>query len=121
MQVIRSDERQSRQGDTFTGEVTLERVLEAQTEGGVSLSIVHFNDGARTYWHEHPGEQVLYILEGEGRVGTQRGEEVRVKPGDVVYEGPGERHWHGAAPGQSMTHISITTKGSPQWFGPPEE
>lgn len=121
MKVIRSEEHQSRQGETFTGEVTLESVLNAQTEGGVSFSIVHFKDGARTHWHEHPGEQVLYILEGEGRVGTHGGEEVRVKPGDVIHEGPGERHWHGAAPGQSMTHISVTTKGGPSWFGPPEE
>lgn len=120
MKVIRSNEHRSRKGDTFTGNVTQESVLNAQTEGGVSLSIVHFEDGARTNWHEHPGEQVLYILEGEGRVGNRR-EEYRVRPGDVIHEGPGERHWHGAAPGHSMTHISITTKGSPAWYESPEE
>lgn len=120
MKIIRSDEHQSRKGDTFTGDVTLESVLSAQSEGGVSLSIVHFEDGARTNWHEHPGEQVLYILEGEGRVGNGT-EEYRVKPGDVIHEGPGEPHWHGAAPGHSMTHISITTKGSPTWYDPPED
>lgn len=111
MKVIRGADHQSSQGDTFTGEVTREGVLNAQTEGGVSLSIVHFKDGARTYWHEHPGEQVLYILDGEGRVGTHDGTEVQVKPGDVIHEGPGERHWHGAVPGKSMTHISITKIG----------
>lgn len=120
MKIIRRDEHQSQQGTTFTGEVIQERILTPQTEGGLSISIVHFKDGARTHWHEHPGEQVLYILEGEGRVGNDR-EEFRVQPGDVVYEGPGEPHWHGAAPGQSMSHISITTVGSPTWFDPPEE
>lgn len=120
MKIVRSDEHQSRKGDTFTGEVTLDSVLSPQIEGGINISIVHFKDGARTHWHEHPGEQVLYILEGEGRVGNAS-EEYRVKPGDVVHEGPGERHWHGAAPGHSMTHISITTKGSPTWYEAPEE
>ena len=82
--------------------------------------IVRFTDGARTHWHVHPGEQVLYILEGEGRVGTEH-EEVQVAAGDVVYTPPGEKHWHGAMPGSSMTHISITTVGAPEWFEAPEE
>ncbi len=70
MKVIRKHEHESRQGETFTGKVTLESVLNAQTDGGVSVSMVHFEDGARTHWHAHPGEQVLIVLEGEGRVGT---------------------------------------------------
>jgi quercetin dioxygenase-like cupin family protein len=120
MKIIRGDEHRSMQGETFTGDVTLESVLNPQSEGGMSLSIVHFKDGARTHWHEHPGEQVLFVLEGEGRVGNEN-EQYTLKPGDVVHEGPGERHWHGAAPGKSMSHISITTKGSPTWFEAPEE
>ena len=70
---------------------------------------------ALTHWHAHPGEQILYILEGEGRVGNAS-EEIRVSAGDVVYTAPGEKHWHGAAPGSSMVHISITNVGSPTWF-----
>jgi len=76
---------------------------------------VTFEDGALTHWHEHPGEQILYILEGEGRVGNTS-EEIHVAAGDVVYTAPGERHWHGAAPSSSMTHNSITNVGSPAWF-----
>ncbi len=120
MKIIRAGESPTQQGTTFTGAVTLERVLTEQQPGGPSMSIVHFEDGARTHWHEHPGEQVLYILSGEGRVGTAS-EQFLVYPGDVIHAASGERHWHGAAPGQNMSHISITTHGSPTWYDAPEE
>lgn len=120
MKVVRREDGTSRKGDTFTGDVELTTMLPAQQPGGMALSIVHFEDGARTHWHVHPGEQILYILEGEGRVGTEQ-EEVRVKAGDVVHAASGARHWHGAAPGRSMTHLSITTGGPPQWFEAPSE
>lgn len=119
MKIVRKEEADIRTGDTFTGDVTLERVLEQQQESGMGVSVVHFRDGARTHWHEHPGEQILYILEGEARIGMA-GEEIRAKPGDVVHAAPGERHWHGAVEGQSMTHISVTTVGSPTWYEAPE-
>ena len=120
MKLLKPDERTGRKGDTFTGDVTLESVLSAQREHGMSVSVVHFTDGARTNWHEHPGEQVLYILEGAGRVGTED-EQFLVQPGDVVHAAPGERHWHGAAPGQTMTHLSVTNRGAPEWFETPAE
>lgn len=119
MKVVRRGEGDRERGTTFTGEVNLDRMLPAQREGGMNLSVVHFNDGARTNWHAHPGEQILYILTGEGRVGTDT-DEFRVGPGDVVYAAPGERHWHGAAPGHAMSHISVTNVGSPEWFGSPQ-
>ncbi len=119
MKVVRSGEVQGEQGTTFTGETRLARLLAAQQSGGMAVSLVRFEDGARTHWHVHPGEQLLYVLDGEGRVGTE-GEEMRVGPGDLVYAAPGERHWHGAAPGQSMAHLSVTTVGSPEWFEAPE-
>jgi quercetin dioxygenase-like cupin family protein len=115
MKVIRSNGGKIQEGTTFTNKATLNRLMPAQREGGIKLSIVTFEDGALTHWHEHPGEQILYILEGEGRIGNEK-EEMRVSVGDVVYTAPGEKHWHGAAPGSSMTHISITNVGSPTWF-----
>lgn len=120
MKVIRKGTAERQKGTTFTGPVTLERVLTAQRDGGMSLSVVHFEDGARTHWHTHPGEQILFVLEGEGRVGTET-EQLRVGPGDVIYSPPGERHWHGAAEGASMTHISVTTVGAPTWHEAPED
>jgi quercetin dioxygenase-like cupin family protein len=119
MKVVRGGEVEAEPGTTFTGEARLARLLAAQRPGGVAVSLVRFEDGARTKWHAHPGEQILYILEGEGRVGTEA-DETRLMPGDVVYAAPGERHWHGALPGRSMAHLSVTTVGSPQWFEAPE-
>jgi quercetin dioxygenase-like cupin family protein len=120
VKIIRTGEAQPRQGSTFTGNVDLRPLLTAQQPGGAQLSVVHFEDGARTHWHTHPGEQVLYVLDGVGRVGTETEESI-INPGDVVYAVSGERHWHGAAPGASMTHLSFTTVGSPEWFEAPED
>ena len=119
MKVVRGKNVHAEPGTTFTGDARLARLLDAQLPGGLAVSLVRFEDGARTHWHVHPGEQVLYVLEGEGRVGTET-EEVRLAPGDVVYAAPGERHWHGAAPGRAMAHLSVTTVGFPEWFDPPD-
>ncbi len=119
MKVIHTKDAQPQRGTTFTGTAVLERLLDAQREGGLSVSVVRFQDGARTYWHTHPGEQVLIILDGDGRVGTEE-QEIEVHSGDVVYAAPGEKHWHGAMPGKDMAHISITTGGAPDWLGPVE-
>jgi len=115
MKVIRNGEGESKEGTTFTNTAYLNPLLQAQREGGVKFTIVTFENGALTHWHEHPGEQILYILEGEGRVGNDQ-EEISVATGDLIYTGPGEKHWHGAAPGKSMTHISVTTVGPPIWY-----
>jgi quercetin dioxygenase-like cupin family protein len=119
MKVVRGGEVEAEPGTTFTGEARMARLLAAQEPGGVAVTLVRFEDGARTNWHVHPGEQVLYVLEGEGRVGTET-EELQVAAGDLVYAAPGERHWHGAMPGRSMAHLSLTTGGSPTWFGAPD-
>ena len=120
MKVVRSTEGAEKVGATFTGHATLRPQLAAQQEGGIKVTMVYFEDGSRTHWHDHPGEQVLYILEGKGRVGDGT-EEWVVEPGDIVHTGPGEKHWHGAYPGHSMTHLSITTVGSPAWYQAPED
>lgn len=113
MIVYREGDRMPHGGDTFSGVARLERV-HPQRDGGIGVAVVSFEDGARTHWHTHPGEQLLYIIEGEGRVGNEH-EEVEVSAGDVVYTAPGERHWHGAKVGHSMSHISITNVGAPEW------
>lgn len=120
MRLVRKEEAQSSVGTTFTGDVTLDRVLPPQVEGGLGVSVVHFKDGARTNWHDHPGEQILYILEGRARAGTAS-EQIEAGPGDVIHMPPGERHWHGAMPGTSMSHISVTNVGPPTWYESPEE
>ena len=86
---------------------------------GMSVSVVHFYDGARTYLHHHEAGQILVILDGRGQVGTASPVDTEdVRAGDVVHAAPGELHWHGAAPGQDMTHISIAM-GRSVWPGDP--
>ncbi len=119
MRIVRASESGRRQGpgDWFEGRVELEQLTSHLPDASVSL--VHFHDGARTNWHEHEGEQILYVVEGECRVGTDAVAEERLSPGDRVHLPGGKRHWHGAAPGQTMAHLSITTGREPVWDGPP--
>lgn len=114
MKIARSSDGQPKQGTTFSGKAMLAPMITAQQPGGLQLTVVNFEDGAVTNWHIHPGEQILYILEGKGRVGNEQSQ-WEVEPGDVVHIGPGERHWHGAAAGHNMCHISVTNVGSPTW------
>jgi len=70
--------------------------------------VVTFEPGARTHWHAHSQGQLLYGLEGRGRVGTRGGETVEIGPGDLVYAPPAEEHWHGAAEDTSLTHMAFS-------------
>jgi quercetin dioxygenase-like cupin family protein len=109
MDIIRNDERPTERGraDYFTGTVWLDAIALTKSPSRVRALRVTFEPGARTAWHTHPFGQVLYILSGIGRV--QRADEPvqTVKPGDTVLFQPGERHWHGAAPGHAMVHVAI--------------
>lgn len=96
-------------GQTFTGSVDVRAVNRLQESSGVSL--VRFHGGARTHWHIHGGGQVLHVVEGRGRVQADGGEVVELEPGDFVVAEPGEKHWHGAAEGAEMAHISIASGG----------
>jgi quercetin dioxygenase-like cupin family protein len=93
--------------DWFTGTVRLDQQFQAAEPARVAGATVTFEPGARTAWHTHPLGQTLLVTAGCGW--TQReGEPVQeIRPGDVVWFAPGERHWHGAAPTTAMTHIAI--------------
>ena len=88
-----------------------DRVLNAIT--------VTFEPGARTHWHSHPEGQVLYVMSGNGRGGTENGRIVTFSAGDVIYSKPGELHWHGATPDSPMSHLSLTTGGATVWEARP--
>ena len=68
---------------------------------------VSFEPGARTAWHTHPLGQTLYVISGVGRVQAKGGPVREIRPGDVVWIPPGEKHWHGASPTNAMTHIAM--------------
>lgn len=110
MEVKGASERQSKPGpaDWFTGEVWMDDVGSVPAPVPVRALHVHFTPGARTAWHVHPHGQVLYIVDGLGRVGSEGGPVRVVRPGDTVHIGAGERHWHGAAPDRVMSHVAVS-------------
>jgi quercetin dioxygenase-like cupin family protein len=71
---------------------------------------VTFEPGARTAWHTHPLGQTLIVTSGAGRAQRWGGPVEEIRPGDVVWISPGEKHWHGASPTTAMTHIAIQEK-----------
>lgn len=94
--------------DNFSGRVRVEALFAADHDISVSAACVTFEPGARSAWHTHPAGQRLIVTSGIGLT-QQEGQPVRViRPGDVVSCPPGVRHWHGAAPGSTMTHLAIT-------------
>ena len=104
----------------FTGKVATEVIHETPEAHKVRILSVTFDPGVTTYWHAHRGGQVLHITQGNGRVRTW-GEPVRkVVTGDTVVAAPGEKHWHGANPGDSMTHIAVSI-GAVDWMEAPDE
>ncbi len=93
--------------DAFTGTVWQDPIMEAPAPARIRAVRVTFEPGARTAWHTHPLGQTLYVLSGVGRV-QKDGERLReIKPGDTVWIPPGEKHWHGAAPGTGMVHLAF--------------
>jgi quercetin dioxygenase-like cupin family protein len=111
MKIVRSASRTTYQG-RFTGTAEIEMLAEATDDERPDVARVHFDTHAVTKWHIHPGGQMLYVIEGEGRVGTDA-ESVALSPGDLVVTPPGERHWHGAA--EDRTVFLAITWGSTAW------
>jgi quercetin dioxygenase-like cupin family protein len=92
----------------FTGTVRIDPLfLKANDPSRVTGASVTFEPGARTAWHSHPLGQTLIVTAGCGRVQRFAGPIEEIRPGDVVWIAPGEKHWHGAAPTTAMTHIAI--------------
>jgi len=92
----------------FTGEVWIDGIVRGEEPSRVRVSAVRFTPSARTAWHSHAVGQALYVTEGRGLVQSRGGHVVEIRAGDIVYTPPDEWHWHGAAPGHFMTHLSIT-------------
>ena len=109
MDIKRNGSRSSGKGpaDYFTGQVRVDPLFEAPAPARVRGASVTFEPGARTAWHTHPLGQTLIVISGLGRVRRWGGEIEEIRPGDVVWFAPGEKHWHGAAPATAMTHIAI--------------
>jgi quercetin dioxygenase-like cupin family protein len=109
MKIISTAMTPSRRGnpDWFTGTVWQDPILEAAEPARVRVVRVIFEPGARTAWHTHPLGQTLHVLSGVGRVQTWQGPVREIFPGDTVWIAPEEKHWHGAAPNNTMIHLAI--------------
>ncbi len=109
MEIRRSGSQPSRKGpeEYFTGSVRIDPLVEAPGPARVRGASVTFEPGARTAWHAHPLGQTLIVTHGLGWVQRWGGRVEEVRPGDVVWIPPGEKHWHGATPATAMTHIAI--------------
>ena len=109
MEIKRKESRQSSKGpdEWFTGSVKIEALFEAPEQARVRGASVTFEPGARTAWHTHPLGQTLIVTFGLGWAQRWGGPVEEIRPGDVVWFAPGEKHWHGASPTSAMTHIAI--------------
>jgi quercetin dioxygenase-like cupin family protein len=95
------------QSEYFHGKVWIEFIADASIPTAAKSVILTFEPGARTAWHTHPLGQTLYVLSGLGLAQRWGEELVTIRPGDTVWFPPGEKHWHGAAPGNTMAHVAI--------------
>lgn len=102
----------AQRGETFTGTVWSDPVLPASD--GVMINTISFQPGARTFWHRHERGQILHVLAGTGLICTEGESPRRLRPGDVVWVPPGERHWHGATAHTVLTHMAVSL-GVTEW------
>ena len=93
--------------ENFTGTVWQEPIVEAPAPARIRAARVSFEPGARTNWHSHPLGQTLYVISGVGRFQTEGGPVQEIRPGDVIWIPPAEKHWHGGSPTNAMTHIAM--------------
>ncbi|MDQ3930771.1 MAG: cupin domain-containing protein [Chloroflexota bacterium] len=123
LQLEHMDDIPRRQGapDNFTGTTYFQPVA-ANEACRLLIGRVTFEKGARTFWHTHTGEQVLYFLKGRGRVQMRGSSALDAVEGDVVHIPASTEHWHGAHPEEerTMQHMAITF-GEPTWLEPVSE
>lgn len=109
MEIKRSGSQLSTKGnaDYFTGTVRIDPLFQAKDPARTVGNSVTFEPGARTAWHTHPLGQTLIVTAGLGRAQRWGGPIEEIRPGDVIWFSPNEKHWHGASPATAMVHIAI--------------
>jgi quercetin dioxygenase-like cupin family protein len=112
MQIARAGSNPSGKGpaEYFTGTVRIDPLFDAEAPARVAGASVTFEPGARTAWHTHPLGQTIIVTSGLGWAQREGGAVEEIRPGDVVWFPPGQKHWHGATPTTAMTHIAIQEK-----------
>ncbi|MBV1942686.1 cupin domain-containing protein [Streptomyces sp. BV286] len=100
----------------FTGDAYADVIHRGEEPSRMRANMVRFTPGARTAWHSHALGQTLYIVEGVALVQSRGGDIIEAHPGDVIHTPPGEEHWHGAAPGQFMSHLALWETDDATWL-----
>jgi quercetin dioxygenase-like cupin family protein len=123
MDIKRSGSQPSSKGpaEYFTGSVRIDPLFQAPEPARVNCAHVTFEPGARTAWHTHPLGQTLIVTSGSGLAQRWGGAIEEIRPGDVIWFAPGEKHWHGAAPATAMTHVAIQERldgSAVEWLEP---
>ena len=110
MDISRGGSQPSAKGpvDYFTGAVRIDPLFKTSDPARALGASVTFEPCARTAWHTHPRGQILIVTAGCGLVQSWGGPIEQIRPGDVVWCPPDEKHWHGATPTTAMSHIAIT-------------
>jgi len=101
---------------TFLGSATVQRLAHDDTRVPVGVYRVTFSSGGRTNWHRHSGPQWLFIVEGRVRLQCEGTAPQDLGAGDAAVIAPSERHWHGAVPGATGTHIAVNVDATTTWL-----
>lgn len=109
MEIYKNEKSVSTKGNAewFSGSVRVDPLFSKKEATKAAGALVTFEPGARTAWHTHPAGQTLIIVSGLGRVQKAGSPMEEIRPGDVVWIEPNEKHWHGASPLKAMSHIAI--------------
>jgi quercetin dioxygenase-like cupin family protein len=120
MNIFRGSDTPLRRADatSFVGPVHTKLLASSDEGAPVHVYRVEFDDGGRTNWHTHSGPQWLFIIEGRVRVQKWGEAAQEVEIGDAVVIAPDEKHWHGAAPGASGTHLAVNLNVKTDWLEP---
>mgnify|MGYP000859259463 CR=1 FL=1 len=90
----------------FTGAVEATPLATPTRESTLAVYAVTFAAGAHTHWHTHPKGQGLYVTDGIALVHLEGQAPQHLAKGESIWIEAGQRHWHGATPGQPMTHVA---------------
>ena len=120
MEIKRSGSQPSKSGSIayFTGAVRIDALFQPNAPARAVGNSVTFEPGARTAWHTHPLGQTLIVTAGCGRAQRWDGPVEEIHSGDVIWFPPGEKHWHGAAPGRTGTHLAVNVNFTTEWLEP---
>ena len=111
MKIVKVDKAKAKESTNkiFRGKVTIQPLV-GEGEKELRSAMVNFSRGAVNVFHTHTADQILFVTEGKGIVATET-EEVTVTPGTFIFIPAGEKHWHGANPDSTFSHIFVSPPG----------